>query len=187
MIIRVRKRELPFVQVEKTSVKDPRLSLKASGLLTLLLSFPDDWSIDHRSLARMKPDGAYTFRQALGELEKFGYLKRKRVSDSRGRWTWEQHLHEVSETNPLRVAETNTRESPSRGSPSVGKPSRGNRDSKREVRQIGDPSRGNQHSEGARHEVVVVHDCDDCDNGWVDTGEGSVKCPIWETELRGVS
>lgn len=184
-IIRLEKRDgRPFVQVDKTSVRDPRLSLKATGLLTMLLSFPNDWRIDHRALARMKPDGEHTFRAALKELEKCGYLKRKRVSDSRGRWSWEHTLYEVSESNPARVAETATR-SPSRDSPSGGKPSRGKRDSNREVRQIKDsPSRENQHSgkpeERGRLEEVTAHDCDLCTNGWIKgDDERHERCPAW--------
>jgi hypothetical protein len=182
MIIRVKKRGLPFVQVEKGSVKDPRLSLKATGLLTLLLSFPDDWRIDHRALARMKPDGEHTFRQALKELETCGYLTRKRVSDSRGQWSWEQHLYEVSEsTPPTRVSKTATRDAPSDDSPSRGFPSRGNRDSKREVRRSSNsPSRENQHSEGPRHDLVSrCPGCADCKGGYIYFDDGSFKavCP----------
>ena len=72
--------------------------MKATGLLALLLSFPDDWSIDHRDLARRKTDGFDSVRRCLRELEACGYLKRERIQDPiSGKWGWIHTLYEIPE------------------------------------------------------------------------------------------
>ena len=103
-IIRVVKHD-KYVVVDKDSVEDPRLTFKATGLLTFLLGKPNDWTISYRGLAKMKADGEHSIRQALKELARFGYLHRQRVQQADGTFAWEQILYEVpSVENPRTVA-----------------------------------------------------------------------------------
>lgn len=71
-------------RVEKTSnftimsnrhLQDRHLSLKAKGLLSYMLSLPDDWDYSVRGLAVCCKEGADAIRHAIHELEANGYLR----------------------------------------------------------------------------------------------------------------
>lgn len=66
--------------------KEKKMSLKAKGLLSLMLSLPDDWDYSISGLATLSKDGKDSIMSALAELEKFGYLTRQRVTDEKGRF-----------------------------------------------------------------------------------------------------
>jgi len=62
--------------IANAHLKDRGLSLKAMGLLTLMLSLPQTWSYSVRGLTAICGDGEYSVRSALKELEEHGYLCR---------------------------------------------------------------------------------------------------------------
>ena len=53
-------------------LKDKRLSLKAKGLLSLMLSLPDNWDYTTKGLAHICKDGVDSISSAIKELEKQG-------------------------------------------------------------------------------------------------------------------
>lgn len=61
------------------------LSLKAKGLLSLMLSLPDDWDYTTKGLACICKDGVDSICATIKELEKAGYVKRRRLRDAQGR------------------------------------------------------------------------------------------------------
>ena len=63
-------------------LEDPRLSFKAVGVLTYILDHPD-WTIE--SLITSHTDGETSVRSAIAELLSLNYLKRERVTDTKGR------------------------------------------------------------------------------------------------------
>ena len=72
---------MPVIRTEKTDnftimanhhLRDMSLSLKARGLLSLMLSLPDDWDYSARGLACLCRDGENSIRSALKELEQAG-------------------------------------------------------------------------------------------------------------------
>lgn len=65
-----------FTQIPNDWVRDSRLSLKAIGLLTQLMSHSPGWNMSIRSLARANNTGLDTIKSAVVELETYGYLKR---------------------------------------------------------------------------------------------------------------
>lgn len=67
--------------------KERGLSLKAKGLLSLMLSLPDDWNYSISGLVTLSKDGKDSVMSALAELEKFGYLKRTRLTNSKGQFS----------------------------------------------------------------------------------------------------
>lgn len=95
MIVRLKKRENPYVVIDKAILCDEKLSWKARGLAAYLLSKPDDWSINERHLATCGPDGAAAVRSGLKELEQAGYLKRDRKRAEDGTFAWEATLYET--------------------------------------------------------------------------------------------
>lgn len=66
-------------------LRNKELSLKAKGLLSLMLSLPDDWDYTLKGLARICRDGVDSIAAAVNELEEAGYIVRKRVRDDKGR------------------------------------------------------------------------------------------------------
>ena len=65
-----------FTQIPNDWVRDSRLTLKAIGLLTQLMSHRPGWNMSISSLARFNKTGVGTIKSAVEELELNGYLKR---------------------------------------------------------------------------------------------------------------
>ena len=84
-IMRVHKTK-NFTVMSNHHFKEKEMSLKAKGLLSLMLSLPDDWNYSVSGLVTLSKDGKDSVMSALGELEKFGYLKRDRLTDPKGRF-----------------------------------------------------------------------------------------------------
>lgn len=60
------------------------LSLKAKGLLSQMLSLPEDWDYTLQGLARINKESVDAIREAVRELERAGYIKRSRERDEHG-------------------------------------------------------------------------------------------------------
>lgn len=58
-------------------MQDSRLSLKARGLLALMLSMPPEWEFTQADLVKRMPDGKAALRAAMKECVKYGYLIRQ--------------------------------------------------------------------------------------------------------------
>ena len=66
--------------------REKEMSLKAKGLLSLMLSLPEEWDYSVRGLAALSKDGKDSVMKTLTELEDFGYLKRTKTLDNSGRF-----------------------------------------------------------------------------------------------------
>ena len=66
-------------------LKNRNLTLKAKGLLSVMLSLPDDWDFTLKGLARINREGIDAIREGIRELEQAGYVMRHRVRDERGK------------------------------------------------------------------------------------------------------
>lgn len=66
-------------------LRNKALSLKAKGLLSLMLSLPDDWDYTTKGLAMICKDGVDSICSTVRELESAGYIQRRRVRDGHGR------------------------------------------------------------------------------------------------------
>lgn len=84
-VIRVHKTE-DYTIMSNTHFREKNMSLKAMGLLSLMLSLPDDWDYSVMGLTTLSKDGKDSVMSALNELEKFGYLKRSCLNDECGRF-----------------------------------------------------------------------------------------------------
>ena len=74
-----------FTVMSNHHLRNVALSLKAKGLLSLMLSLPENWDYTTKGLARICKDGVDSISAALKELEKHGYLTRQRIRDRHGR------------------------------------------------------------------------------------------------------
>ena len=104
--------EMAVMRVHKTGnytimsnyhFKEKDMTLKAKGLLSLMLSLPDDWDYSINGLATLSKDGRDSVMGALKELEKFGYLVRTRLTDEKGKFKgYDYDIYEEPQSaNPL--------------------------------------------------------------------------------------
>lgn len=117
MIHRADKRKGKYASVSNTMLRNTELSLKAKGLLALMLSMADGWEFSVDGLAELCKDGKSSVLSAVRELEGKGYLSRRQGHDENGNFSG--YVYEVYES-PLT-------ENPSTGNPSTEKPSTENR------------------------------------------------------------
>ena len=66
-------------------LRNGKLSLKAKGLLSMMLSLPEDWNYTTRGLAKICKEGVDAIGGALRELEAAGYIVRHQMRDRQGR------------------------------------------------------------------------------------------------------
>ena len=66
-------------------LRNEKLSLKAKGLLSMMLSLPEDWNYTTRGLAKICKEGVDAIGGALRELETAGYIVRHQMRDRQGR------------------------------------------------------------------------------------------------------
>ena len=66
-------------------LRNKDLSLKAKGLLSQMLSLPEDWNYTTRGLAKICKEGTDSIDSALKKLEWAGYIVRNRLRDRKGK------------------------------------------------------------------------------------------------------
>ena len=87
-------------------LRDKALSLKSKGLLSMMLSLPEDWNYTTRGLAKICKEGVDAIGGALRELEAAGYIVRQQLRDRQGRISdteyviYEQPRPKASDTPP---------------------------------------------------------------------------------------
>lgn len=72
-----------------------KLSFKAIGLLSYMLSLPDDWDYTIEGLASISCDGKCAIRSAIIELEKTGFLKRNMFRNNQGLYECQYFLSDT--------------------------------------------------------------------------------------------
>lgn len=97
-VIRVNKTG-DYTVMSNTHFKEKEMSLKAKGLLSLMLSLPENWDYSVAGLVALSKDGKDSVTASLCELEELGYLIRKRVTDEKGRFAgYEYNIFENPQT-----------------------------------------------------------------------------------------
>ena len=77
-------------------LRDKRLSLKAKGLLSQILSLPEDWDYTMTGLSVINRERKDAIRTAIYELEQAGYIERHQTTDEFGRFSSNEYvIHEV--------------------------------------------------------------------------------------------
>jgi len=85
-----------YAVIAKHHLKNRALSYKAKGLLTFMLSVPEDWDYSLAGLSILASDGVDGVRSGIRELEKHGYLTRRRIRDAGGKLgEVEYTIHEI--------------------------------------------------------------------------------------------
>lgn len=96
-VIRIEKNK-NYTLMSNYHFKERKMSLKAKGLLSLMLSLPDDWDYSISGLVAICKENETSVKSALDELKQFGYLqvikKMPNKEESRGRIEYEYIVYE---------------------------------------------------------------------------------------------
>jgi len=115
------KRTRNFTVIPNQMLQDSRLSWKAKGLLTYLLSLPEDWDVYVTHLKTISTDGSDSTVSGMNELMEFKYVwRRPRCGADPG--GWEYYVYdEPHNEDPFRLGEFPTRENPESEKPATTK------------------------------------------------------------------
>lgn len=81
----VRKKNENYTIISNVCVRDNRLSLKAKGLISLVMSLPDDWDFSINGLCAITKEGKAAIYAAINELKDYGYCSIETTRDDKGR------------------------------------------------------------------------------------------------------
>ena len=102
-------------------LRNHALTLKAKGLLSQMLSLPDDWDYTLQGLAQINKESIDAIREAVRELERAGYIERSRERDERGCLRGTVYtIYEQPHAEP--TPEEPTQEKPALDNPTLEKP-----------------------------------------------------------------
>ena len=123
-------------------LRNKDLSLKAKGLLSQMLSLPEDWDYTLKGLSLINREQIDAIRAAIRELEQTGYIVRSRERDSQGRLRGADY---VIYEQPQPVPDSPTLENPmldnpTQEKPTLGKPTQLNKDISSKEKSITDVS-----------------------------------------------
>lgn len=104
-------------------LRDRRLSLKAKGLLSPMLSLPEDWDYTLSGLARISLEGKDAIRAAVVELERAGYVQRRQTTDRDGKFSSNEYIIRERPTPQELPPKGPSAADPSSENPTAGKPS----------------------------------------------------------------
>ena len=107
-------------------LRNTKLSLKAKGLLSLMLSLPENWDYTTRGLAKICKDGVDSICSAVNELEEHGYVRRERIRNAKGQLTDIQYTILEHPEPPLPEQEIPKQENPVLGNPNLEEPEQEN-------------------------------------------------------------
>lgn len=108
-------------------LRDERLSLKSKGLLSLILSLPDDWRISIEGMTQFSADGKDAIRSAIRELTDAGYITRAQTHSEAGTFSgYDYIVHETPVASPS--SGFPTMENPTTGNPTTENPTLRNTD-----------------------------------------------------------
>ena len=144
-------------RVERTSnytvmsnyhLRDKTISFKAKGLLSMMLSLPENWDYTLAGLARISLEGKDAVRATIVELEKAGYIQRRQTTDKAGKFGSNEYIireypasHEPPPEGPSPaqpLPENPTTENPSTVSTQTDSPTQINKDPVKKEKSITD-------------------------------------------------
>lgn len=125
-IFKNRKQE-NFTVLDNDMIQNKNLSWKARGILTYLLSLPEDWKVNTKELATHATEGISSLRSGIKELREKGYIVYKKYKDEEGKFVHEYNIHEF----PQKPDSDN----PDTENPDVDYPNMENRDINKELNE----------------------------------------------------
>ena len=131
-----------YTVMSNEHLRNRDLSLKAKGLLSQMLSLPEEWDYSLEGLSRINREGVDAIRTGIRELEEHGYLERRRLRDGFGRLAGTEYV--VRERAVARPSPPESDEPalgfPMQGSPAQERPALANPRQLSKERSSKDPS-----------------------------------------------
>lgn len=88
-----------YTKIDNRYLEDKSISLKAKGLLTLMLSLPNDWKFNINGLCLLCKESKNAVNSAIKELKDNKYLEVEKTYDESGRFIYEYIIYEYPD-NP---------------------------------------------------------------------------------------
>ena len=128
-------RNTGYTVMSNHHLRNKELTLKAKGLLSQMLSLPEDWDYTLAGLSRINREKIDAIREAVRELERAGYIVRSRERDAKGRLRGADYvIYEQPQLPPkpdLPTLENPTLENPTQEKPTQENPMQLNKDIQR--------------------------------------------------------
>ncbi len=115
-----------YTVMSNCHLRNTALSLKAKGLLSLMLSLPENWDYTTKGLARICKDGVDSICAGVRELEEQGYVIRERVRNANGQLGAIEYTILEQPRQPETKREKPVQANPVLDNPVLGKPEQGN-------------------------------------------------------------
>ena len=123
-------RNTGYTVMSNHHLRNKELTLKAKGLLSQMLSLPEDWDYTLKGLSFINREQIDAIREAVRELERAGYIVRSRERDGKGRLRGADYvIYEQPQLPPapdLPTLENPTLENPTQENPTLEKPTQEN-------------------------------------------------------------
>lgn len=100
-----------FTVMSNYHLRDKNLSLKAKGLLSQMLSLPEEWDYTLTGLACINKESKDAIRSAVNELEQAGYITRRQTTTADGRFGCNEYLIRERPVLPSPLPESPTTDS----------------------------------------------------------------------------
>ena len=118
-------RNTGYTVMSNHHLRNKELTLKAKGLLSQMLSLPEDWDYTLTGLSHINREKIDAIREAVRELERAGYIVRSRERDKKGRLRGADYvIYEQPQLPP--TPELPTLENPTQEKPTLEKPTQEN-------------------------------------------------------------
>lgn len=78
-IVKITKRDNPYILIDKNCLDNPELSWKSKGILCYLLSKPSNWQLNVDNICKHSPEGRTVVYSAIKELIEFGYIQKVEI------------------------------------------------------------------------------------------------------------
>ena len=140
---------MPVFRVEKNKgytvmsnyhLRDKTLSLKAKGLLSQILSLPEDWDYTLSGLCHINRESKDAIRSAVNELERAGYIERHQTTDASGKFSSNEYIIHESPISLPPSLDKPLSENPTTGKPTSENPTQLNKDRVTKDQKITDAS-----------------------------------------------
>ena len=156
-------------------LRDERLSLKSKGLLSLILSLPDDWRISIDGMTQFSADGKDAIRSAIRELTDAGYITRAQTHSEAGTFSgYDYIVHETPAASPS--SGFPTMEKPTTENPTTENPTQRNTE---ELSTILPPIVPKSDADGGNPSVSLAADTSPVRGGTEgETGEAAEDAPL---------
>ena len=101
-VIRVNKSK-NYTVMSNYHLREREMSLKAKGLLSLMLSLPNDWDYTIEGLVTICKENETAVKSTLNELKDFGYLEILKVQNQKGQFEYQYNIYEKPQSKKPEV------------------------------------------------------------------------------------